>query len=70
MSRRDDRRDPVKSPLEWLFTLCLLLLGCAIALNLAIALLAKIWLWLVLFGLIAGGIALALFVRSERRRRW
>ena len=60
----------VRISLEWLFGLCLLLLGCAIALNLAIALLAQIWPWLVLFGLLAGGTALALFVRSERRRRW
>lgn len=70
MSRCDERHDPIKSPFEWLFTLCLLLLGCAIALNLAIALPAQIWPWVVLLGLVAGGIALALFVRSERRRRW
>jgi hypothetical protein len=67
---RNEHRDPVKGPFEWLFTLCLLLLGSAIALNLAIALLAQIWPWLVLFGLLAGTVAAALWVRSERRRRW
>lgn len=70
MSRHDDRRDPVRSPIEWLFTACLMLLGCAIVLNLAVALLARIWPWIVLLGLIGGGIALAVFLRSERRRRW
>ena len=70
MSRCDDHHDPIKSPLEWLFTVCLMLLGCAIALNVAVALLARIWPWIVLIGLIVGGIAAALFLRSERRRRW
>lgn len=60
----------MKHPFEWLFTICLMLLGCVIALSVAVSLLAQIWPWIVGIGLLIVSIVVALRVSSERRRRW
>jgi len=60
----------MKHPFEWLFTVCLMLLGCVIALSVAVSLLAQIWPWIVGIGLLIVSIVVALRVSSERRRRW
>ena len=60
----------MKHPFEWLFTICLMLLGCMIALSVAGSLLAQIWPWIVAIGLLIVSIVVALRVSSERRRRW
>lgn len=61
---------PSRSPLQWLFGASLLLLGSAIALQLALAVLAEIWPWVVGIGLLVGAITVAVWTRSNNRRRW
>jgi hypothetical protein len=68
MSERGD--GPMKSPLEWLLTVCLIVMGCAIALTVAVDLLQRIWPWLVGIGLLAGAIYLTIRVLIWRRRTW
>lgn len=72
MTSKDDKKEesPMKHPFEWLFTICLMLLGCVIALSVAVSLLAQIWPWIVGIGLLIVSIVVALRVSSERRRRW
>jgi hypothetical protein len=43
----DDPKRPWKDPFQWLFRACLLLMGSAIALNLAMAFLCPILPWLI-----------------------
>jgi len=60
----------VKSPFEWVFHACLLLLGAVIALNVAVTFLRPVLPWLI------GGIALAatawitVALVRWRRSRW
>jgi len=51
-------------------TACVLFLVAVVALMLAFDLLAKIWLWLVLIAVVAGVIAVALWIVRRRQNRW
>lgn len=68
--RSEKEEKDVRGPVEWLFHICLLLLGCAIALTLALELLRAIWPWLVAGLVVVGGIAIAVRVATARRRQW
>lgn len=73
MTRRSEdepEEGAVRGPIEWLFNACLLLLGCAIALTFTLSLLAQIWPWLVLIGLVVGGVAVWVRLAANRRRDW
>lgn len=56
-----------KNPIEKLFELCLLVLGCAVALWIAVVVIEHIWVWLVVSGVVATGIGIVMWYR---RRRW
>lgn len=58
------------NPAERLFGACALLLGAVIALQLALVMLAQIWVWLVLLAAIGGGIYLGIRTLMNRRERW
>jgi len=62
--------DPAKKPLDWLFHACLLILGAALALTVAVQLLACIWPWLVGIGLTIVAIVSLTVVLRWRRNRW
>ena len=52
------------------FTACLLILGGIIVLNLALQLLAQIWIWLVLAGVVALAAWIACRVWAARGGKW
>lgn len=55
-----------KNPIEKLFELCLLILGCAVALWIAVVVIEHIWVWLVVGGVVTLGIGIVvLWFRSR-----
>lgn len=70
MTRRQIVQQAARSPLEWLLGACLTLLGCAVALSVALWLLAQIWPWLLGLGLAVGGVAAWVRIAAARRRNW
>ena len=60
----------MRNPIEWLFTVCLMLLGCAIALSVAMSLLAEVWPWVVGIGLLVAVVAVVIRASLQQRRRW
>lgn len=60
----------VKNPFEWLLRACLLLLACAIVLNLTINLLACTWPWLIGIAAVSATIWITIRIASDRRRKW
>ena len=60
----------MSSPLEWLLTASLTLLGCAIALTIALSLLAHIWPWLAALGVLVVAVVGWARIAAARRRRW
>lgn len=68
---KNKKKEEEKSSMtQRFFTACLLILGGIIVLNLALQLLAQIWVWLVLAALVALGIWVAFRVWSSRGGRW
>ena len=51
-------------------TACVLFLVAAVALTLAFDLLARIWLWLVLIAVLAGVVAVVIWIARRRQNRW
>lgn len=70
MTRRQLIERASKDPLEWLLSACLTLLGCAVALSIALSLLAQIWPWLLGTGLLATGVVAWVRISAARRRNW
>jgi Flp pilus assembly protein TadB len=69
-NKKDEKENPMRNPLAWLLNAALLVLGIAIALQVAIALLAEIWVWLVVIGLVVGAVVVWVRLASWRRRQW
>ncbi|MEP9385212.1 hypothetical protein [Nocardioides sp. KR10-350] len=70
MSRsREPEKKPVRDPVQWLFNAALMVLGVAIALQLAFALLADVLPWIAGLALVTGGgyVAWRLY---DAKRRW
>ncbi|QLY30391.1 hypothetical protein H0264_35600 [Nocardia huaxiensis] len=63
-------RDPRKDPIQWFFNASLLVLFAAVALIVAIDLLSRIWVWLVVAGLVIGAVVLGIAIWKSRRRPW
>lgn len=60
-----------KNPLALLFEMCVLLLGCVLALWFAIQLIEQIWVWLVVGGIVLLAIGVAVWwIRTGRTRRY
>ena len=60
----------MQNPIDWLFRSSLMVLGAAIALQLAVCILAGIWQW-VLGIILTAAVALITFrVLAAKRRRW
>jgi hypothetical protein len=61
-------------PMERLFTGALLFAGATLAIYISLQVLASIWGWILLvaliLGVIAGGVALAVYLVRRRSSRW
>lgn len=68
--KNDEKKEEPASMSKRFFTACLLILGGIIVLQLALQLLAQIWIWLVLAGVIALAAWVAFRVWSSRGGRW
>ncbi|RIT48830.1 hypothetical protein [Mycobacteroides abscessus] len=67
----DDAQDSImKNPIKKLFRICLMLLGCAIALNLMACLLTNIWPWVIGIVAVAALVTIWIRVAAARRRKW
>ncbi len=67
----DDAKDSVmKNPVEKLFRICLMLLGCAIAINLITCLLTNIWPWVIGIAVAVAVATIWVRVAAARRRKW
>lgn len=62
--------EPKRGPVERFFHACLLVAGGALALHLAIQLLAAVWVWIVVVGLIALTAFIGVDIWRQRRNRW
>ncbi|WP_433194321.1 hypothetical protein ACQP1G_37030 [Nocardia sp. CA-107356] len=62
--------DPFKNPFRWFFHISLLFLFGMVALSLAFQLLGQIWPWLLLVGLIVGGVVAGVAIWRARRQPW
>lgn len=60
----------MKNPIEKLFHICLLLLGCAITLNLVACLMTNIWPWVIGIAVVIAVATIWIRVAAERRRKW
>lgn len=60
----------MKNPVEKLFRICLVLLGCAIAINLMACLLTNIWPWVIGIGAVVAVITIWARIAAARRRKW
>ncbi|MGO4129926.1 hypothetical protein AB4028_14125 [Janibacter sp. RAF20_2_2] len=60
----------MKNPVQSLFSACLMLLGCVIALGLVLELLAQIWPWLVGVAAIVLIAWIAIQWTITKNRRW
>lgn len=69
-NRQSHKEEPVKNPIQGLFAASLMLLGCVIALSLALELLATIWPWLVGIAVVVLGGWAAIRWANIRRRQW
>ncbi|SIM78928.1 hypothetical protein [Mycobacteroides abscessus] len=66
----DAKDSMVKNPVEKLFQICLLLLGCAIAINLIACLLTNIWPWVIGIAVVVAVATIWFRVAAVRRRKW
>jgi hypothetical protein len=62
--------EPKRGPVDRFFHACLLVVGGALALDIAIQLLAEIWVWLVIVGLIALAGFIGIEIWRHKRNRW
>jgi hypothetical protein len=62
--------DNPKTLAQRFFMFCLLILGGILALSLALEVLARIWGWLLLIGLLVGCVWVAIAILQARRNRW
>lgn len=60
----------MQSPIDWLFRSSLMVLGTAIALQLAVCILVGIWKWVVGIVLTTAVAVITFRVVAARRRRW
>lgn len=65
-----DDKKPMTSPIRWLFNASLMLLGTAIALQMAVCYLQPIWPWIVGMIALCGVIWVAIALARWRRSRW
>jgi len=68
--KNDEKKEEPASMSKKFFTACLLILGGIIVLNLALQLLAQIWIWLVLAGVVALAAWIAFRVWAARGGKW
>jgi hypothetical protein len=68
----DEKKDkvPMKNPFEWVFRASVLLLGAAIALNLAVAFIRPILPWIIWSVALASAAWLGVTIWRWRRSRW
>ncbi|MGY0386399.1 hypothetical protein ACWZJV_05450 [Nocardioides sp. WG-D5] len=69
-TKKDEEKKPVRNPVQWLVNTALMVLGIAIALQLAIDILVDLLPWIVGLGLVVGVAYLVWRIRDAQRRRW
>ncbi|QUY62393.1 Hypotetical protein [Gulosibacter molinativorax] len=67
---RDNNKKDESSMAHKFFTACLLFLGGALILTLAIEVLTQIWVWLVVIGILTLALWVTYRLRKSRRDRW
>ncbi|MFK4102899.1 hypothetical protein ACI2L1_22995 [Streptomyces sp. NPDC019531] len=61
---------PVGNPIAWFLRICFMVLGAAIALNLAVAFLRPVLPWILCGVAVVAGVWIAVVVVRWRRSRW
>lgn len=63
-------KDPTENPVQWFGHFCLVALLGTVALTVAVDLLAQIWPWIVLIGVVVLVIAIAVALYKKWRQPW